>query len=141
MSVTQLINKFKVYISSERETIGTVASLIPTGKLKLIPNTVKKYQDGVNKAIGIILTNAEDESTTLPCSKAVSKKMVDALENGAKKADVLAIIAKLDVTQFEHNKTGEICQVISAPIGEGSTEEEYLVTALAKNVKTYEDLA
>ena len=135
-----LVNPFKTYVPSERDTIGTVSSFIPKGKLKFIPNTIKKYQDGVNKAIGIILTNVKGESTTLPCSKAVSKKMVIALEEGSDKEEVLGIIAKLDVTQFVHNKTNEICQVVSAPVGKGSTEEDYLMDVLKKSVKEYADL-
>lgn len=141
MSATMLINKFKVYEPTERETIGTVSSMIPKGKLKLIPNTVKKYEDGTNKAIGVILINKDGESTTLPCSKAVSKVMVDALLAGKTKKDVLSAIAKLEITQFEHNKTHELCQVISAPVGEGNTEEEYTIDLLAKSTTAYEDLA
>lgn len=140
MSATKLINKFKEYVPTERDSLGTVASLIPKGKLRLIPGTIKRFNDGVKKAIGVILTNQEGESTTLPCSKAVSATVVSALEAGVPKVDVLAIISKLEVTQFEHDKTGKMCQVISAPVGEGSTEEEFLVTALAKNTKQYEDL-
>jgi hypothetical protein len=140
MSATQLINKFKVYEPSERDTIGTVSSLIPKGKLKFIPNTITKYQNGVNKAIGIILINQAGESTTLPLSKRVSKGIVDAFEAGKSKKELLGAIAKLEVTQFEHNTTGEMCQVVSAPIGEAGTEEEYTVADLGKSTVTFEEL-
>jgi hypothetical protein len=139
MSATMLINKFKEYIPSEREIIGTVASMIPNGKLKLIPNTVEKYENGVNKAIGIILINSAGESTTLPCSKAVSKAVVEALNAGENKKDVLAIIAKLEITQFVHKTTGEICQVVAAPISYGD-EEEISTDFALESVKSYSDL-
>jgi len=140
MSATQLISKFKVYEPSERDSLGTVASLIPKGKLKFIPNTIKKYQDKINQAIGIILINQAGESTTLPLSKRVSKGIVDAFEAGADKKKLLSAIAKLEVTQFEHNKTGKMCQVVSAPVGEAGTEEEYTVADLGESTVSFEEL-
>jgi hypothetical protein len=139
MNTITLLNPFKVYVPSERDVVATVSQLIPKGKLKFIPNTIKKYKDGVNKAIGVILINAKGESTTFPCSKAVSKTIVNALENGETKQDCLAVIAKLEITQYEYQ--GTVMQTISANVGEGSSEEEYVTEMLVKNVKTYEDLA
>jgi len=138
-----LINPFKVYVPSERDVVAVVGDLIPGGTLKFIPRTIAKFKTEVNKAIGVILTNAEGESTTLPCSKAVSRSIVDAMEDGTvTKSGALAIIAGLQITEFTHNKTNEVCQVISAPVGEGSDEEELTITKanLAKNKVTYEDL-
>ena len=136
-----LINPFKVYVPSERDIVAVVSALIPQGKIKFIPNTLKKYRDGVNKAVGVILTNKKGESTTLPCSKAVSKAIVSALDSGTPKADCLAVIAKLEVTQFEHNQTHEMVQVISAPVGVGGEEEELNIAQAVSNTATYEDLA
>lgn len=135
-----LLNPFKVYVPSERDVVAVVSTLIPQGKLKLVPGTVKRYKDGINKAIGVILINKKGESTTLPCSKAVSKAMVDALDSDTPKKDVLSAISKLEITQFEHNTTHEIVQVISAPVGEGGEEEEFTIESLTKNATTFENL-
>jgi len=138
-----LVNPFKVYVPAEREIVAVVGDLIPGGTLKFIPRTIAKFKSGVNKAVGVILTNAEGESTTLPCSKAVSKSIVEAMEDGTiTKANALAIIAGLEITEFVHNTTQEVCQVISAPVGEGTEEEALTINkvALAKNKVTYEDI-
>ena len=136
-----LINPFKVYVPSEREVVGTVGSMIPNGKLKLIPGTIARYEAGTNKAIGVILLNKAGESTTLPCSKKVSATVVSALANGKTKAEVLSAIAKLEITEYENNKTHEMQQTISAPIGEAGMEEELSIVAANKSTVTYEDLA
>lgn len=142
MSTLTLVNPFKVYVPSERDVVAIVSTLIPSGTLKFIPKTIAKFKSGVNQAIGVILTNAKGESTILPCSKAVSKSIVEALDKDITKADALAIIASLEITQFVHNKTNEVCQVISAPVGEGSEEETLDINkvTLAKHKMTYEDL-
>ena len=135
-----LLNPFKTYVPSEREVVGTVGSLIPNGKLKLIPGTIARYEAGTNKAIGIILINKAGESTTLPCSKKVSKTVVDALANGKSKSECLAAIAKLEVTEYENNKTHKLQQTISAPIGEAGVEEELTIVAANKSTVAFEDL-
>ena len=140
MSATQLLNPFKVFETTERETIGTVASLIPNGKLKLIPGTINRYNEGTNVAIGVILIDKDGASTTLPCSKKVSKNVVNALENGTKKTDALIFIAKLEVCQYQNNKTHEIQQTISAPVGENGEEEEVDINVVPKTVATWADL-
>lgn len=145
MATTTLINPFKVYVPSERDVVGIVADLIPNGTLRFIPRTLDKFRKGTNLAIGVILTNANGESTTLPCSKAVSKNAVDNLDSGkATKENVLGIIACLEITQFVHEKTNEVCQVISAPVSEGGEEDGFAITkaniAKAKAKMTYEDL-
>ena len=142
METKALLNPFKVYVPKERNIVGMVADLIPNGKLRFIPRTIKKYKDNINLAIGVILTNAEGESTTLPCSKAVSKSIVEALDNGTEKADCLGIIARLEITEFKHNKSNEMVQVISAPVGEGGEEESIDITkvSLAKRKLTYEEI-
>lgn len=130
-------------VNKERLVIGTVESLIPNGTLRFIPRTIAKYKAGTNLAIGVILTNADGESTTLPCSKAVSKSIVDALEDETfTKRKALEIIAGLEIIEFVHNKTNEVCQVISAPFVEGGIRESltFTKTPLAKRKVSYEDL-
>jgi hypothetical protein len=143
MSTATLLNPFKVYVPTERDIVGMVSEIIPNGTLRFIPRTISKFKSGVNQAIGVILTNNKGESTTLPCSKAVSKSIVEAIDNGSvTKADALAIVAGLEITQFVHNKTNEIVQIISAPATEGTAEESIDITrvALAKHKVAYEDL-
>ena len=141
MSATKLLKKFAVYERTERETLGTVLSLVPKGKLRFIPGTFRRYKEGITKAIGIILENSKGESTTLPCSKAVSKVVTTALEDGTHtKRDLMKFISGLEVLQFD-DKEGETLQVISMPPGEGD-EEAFATEALAKQKPvTIEDLA
>jgi len=132
------VENIEEYVATERVTLGTVASLFRRGDIvKLIPGTVERYLDGTNKAIGLILINAKGESTTLSCSKKVSKAMVEALEAGKEMKLVLSTIVKLEVTQFK-SKSGEIMQTISAPVGEGGDELEITVTDAVKI--NFEDL-
>ena len=141
--VTTLLKPFEVYVPAERDVVATVGELIPNGSLMFIPRTIAKYKSGTNLAVGMVLTTADGKSTTLPCSRAVSKSIVDAMEDESlTKTGALAIIAGLEITQFVHNTTNEVCQVISAPVGQGADEEILTITRanIAKNKVTYEDL-
>lgn len=130
--------QFKKYEPKEANLtdLGTVASQIPGGKLSFTPNSLAKYQAGQIKAISILLTNKKGDSTTAPLSKRVSATISNALKAGKTKADCLAAILKLMIVETEDGSN-----IISAPRGEGGTEEEVSVASAKANATAYEDLA
>lgn len=129
---------FKEYVSTPKLTeLGTVASLIPGGTLKFCPGTIAKFNDGIIKAMSMVLTLKDGTSSTCPLSKRVSATVKNALEGGAPKRDVIAAIAKLNICESIDGKITTIC----APIGKGGEEEEFSVESSAKASVSYEELA
>ena len=129
---------FKEYVSTPKLTeLGTVASLIPGGTVKFCPGTIAKFNDGITKAMAMVLTKKDGTSTTCPLSKRVSATVQKALQAGAPKKDVIAAIAKLNVC--ESIKDGNV--TICAPISKGGEEEEFSIESSAKTAVSYEELA
>lgn len=129
---------FKEYVSTPKLTeLGTVASLIPGGTVKFCPGTIAKFNDGLIKAMSMVLTAKDGQSTTCPLSKRVSATVKKALEGGAPKRDIISAIAKLNVCESIDGKITTIC----APVGKGGEEEEFTIESSAKLAVSYEDLA
>lgn len=128
---------FKEYVSTPKLTeLGTVATMIPGGTLKFCPGTIAKFNDGLIKAMAMVLTAKDGKSTTCPLSKRVSATVKKALEGGAPKKDVIAAIAKLNVCESIETGNTTIC----APIGKGGEEEEFSVATSAKSAVSYDEL-
>ena len=128
---------FKVYERAESTLteLGTVTSLIPKGKIKFCPGTIDKFNAGEIKSYCMILINAKGESTTVPLSKGLSRKVAAAFENNVAKKDILAVIAKLPVYDTEEGG------IIGRPAGEMSEEFELAVAEVSKSKVTYESLS
>jgi hypothetical protein len=104
------LNKYEV-TTAELEDLGTVKSLV--GKGGKIAFIRKNYND-VSKRVVVLLTNANGNSATIPCSKQVS----DAFR--AKKLTV-AQIAGLSVIETKA-EDGSLRQFVSMP-ATGGVEE------------------
>ena len=129
---------YAVYVSTPKlNELGTVAGLHPGGTVKFCPGTIAKFNDGLIKAMAMVLTKKDGTSTTCPLSKRVSGTVQKALEGGAPKKDVIAAIAKLNIC--ESIKDGNV--TICAPLGKGGEEEEFSIESSAKASVSYEELA
>lgn len=128
---------FKEYVNTPKLTeLGTVTSMIPGGTLKFCPGSLAKFNDGLIKAISMVLTAKDGKSTTCPLSKRVSATVQKALEGGAPKRDVISAIAKLKVCESIDGKITTIC----APLGKGGEEEEFSIENSAKSAVSYDEL-
>lgn len=129
---------FTEYVSTPKLTeLGTVASIIPGGTVKFCPGTIAKFNDGLIKAMSMVLTAKDGKSTTCPLSKKVSVRVQKALEGGTPKRDVIGAIAKLNICESIDGKITTIC----APLGKGGEEEEFSIETSAKLEVSYDDLA
>ena len=131
---------FKEFVSTPKLTeLGTVASLIPGGALKFCPGTINRYNDGLIKAMSMVLTAKDGTSTTCPLSKKVSLTANKALESGAPKRDVVSAISKLVICEGK-TKDGKELTTICAPLGKGGEEEEFTIDSVSSSALTYEQL-
>lgn len=129
---------YAVYVSTQKlNELGTVASLHPGGSIKFCPGTIDKYNSGVTKAMAMVLTLKNGQSTTCPLSKRVSTTIKKALDNGVSKRDVISAILKLNICESLDGKTTTIC----APVGKGGEEEEFAIQSTSKLAMSYEDIA
>lgn len=130
--------QFKVYEPTTKlESQGTVNEIIPGGKLKFVPGTIDRYNNGEIKSMNMILIDEDGASATCPLSKRVSKTIKKALDSGATKEEVASVIFNLEIVEDEDGRL-----FIVAPRGSSGEEEEFSFAQLKKgNVKkTYEDL-
>lgn len=130
--------QFKVYEPTTKlESQGTVNEIIPGGKLKFVPGTIDRYNNGEIKSMNMILIDEDGASATCPLSKRVSKTIKKALDSGATKQEVASVIFNLEIVEDEDGRL-----FIVAPRGSSGEEEEFSFSQLKKgNVKkTYEDL-
>lgn len=129
---------YKEYVSTPKLTeLGTVASLHAGGSVKFCPGTIAKFNDGLIKAMSMVLTLKDGTSTTCPLSKRVSATVKKALENGATKNDVLGAILNLNICESIDGKITTIC----APVGKGGEEEEFVINnSTVKQAVTYDEL-
>jgi len=130
--------QFKVYEPSTKlESQGTVNEIIPGGKLKFVPGTIDRYNNGEIKSMNMILIDEDGASATCPLSKRVSKTIKKALDSGSTKEEVASVIFNLEIVEDEDGRL-----FIVAPRGSSGEEEEFSFSQLKKsNVKkTYEDL-
>lgn len=130
--------QFKVYEPSTKlESQGTVNEIIPGGKLKFVPGTIDRYNNGEIKSMNMILIDEDGASATCPLSKRVSKTIKKALDSGATKEEVASVIFTLEIVEDEDGRL-----FIVAPRGSSGEEEEFTFTQLRKKnfKKTYEDL-
>jgi hypothetical protein len=130
--------QFKVYEPSNTlESLGTVNEIIPGGKLKFVPGTIDRYNNGVIKSMNMILIDKKGASATCPLSKRVSATIKKALDTGSTKEEVASVIFNLEIGEDEDGR-----MFIMAPRGSSGEEEEFSFTQLTKDkVKTkYEDL-
>ncbi len=129
---------YKEFVSTPKLTeLGTVASLHAGGSVKFCPGTINRYNDGIIKAMSMVLTLKDGTSTTCPLSKRVSLTVKNALDNGAAKKDVIGAVLKLNICESIDGKITTIC----APIGKGGDEEEFVIDSTVKSVVSYEELA
>jgi len=129
---------YKEFVSTPKLTeLGTVASLHAGGSVKFCPGTISRFNDGVIKAMSMVLTLKDGTSTTCPLSTRDSLTVKNALDNGAPKRDVIAAILKLNICESLDGKITTIC----APVGKGGEEEEFVIDSTAKQAVSYEELA
>lgn len=130
--------QFKVYEPTTKlESQGTVNEIIPGGKLKFVPGTIDRYNNGEIKSMNMILIDEDGASATCPLSKRVSKTIKKALDSGATKEEVASVIFNLEIVEDEDGRL-----FIVAPRGSSGEEEEFSFAQLKKDKvkKTYEDL-
>jgi hypothetical protein len=128
---------YAVYVSTPKlNELGTVASLHPGGSIKFCPGTIDKYNAGTIKAMAMVLTLKNGESTTCPLSKRVSATIKKAFDNGATKRDIIAAILKLNICESIDGNNTTIC----APAGQSGDEEDFAIQSTAKVASSYEDL-
>ena len=130
---------YKEFVSTPKLTeLGTVASLHAGGSVKFCPGTISRFNDGIIKAMSMVLTLKDGTSTTCPLSKKVSLTVKNALDNGATKRDVISAITKLNICESIKDGNTTIC----APLGKGGEEEEeFTIESTSKSKITYEELA
>jgi hypothetical protein len=130
--------QFKVYEPSTKlESLGAVNEIIPGGKLKFVPGTIDRYNNGDIKSMNMILIDEDGASATCPLSKKVSKTIKKALDSGSTKGEVASVIFNLEIVEDENGRL-----FIVAPRGSSGEEEEFSFAQLKKdNVKvSYQDL-
>jgi len=130
--------QFKVYEPSTKlESLGAVNEIIPGGKLKFVPGTIDRYNNGDIKSMNMILIDEDGASATCPLSKKVSKTIKKALDSGSTKGEVASVIFNLEIIEDEDGRF-----FIVAPRGSSGEEEEFSFAQLKKdNVKvSYQDL-
>ena len=133
---THMALQFKVYEASNTlESLGTVNEIIPNGKLKFVPGTIDRYNNGVIKSMNIILIDESGASATCPLSKRVSATVKKALDSGSTKQEVAAVIFNLEIGEDEDGR-----MFIMAPRGSSGEEEEFSFNQVKKVKTTYEDL-
>ena len=100
---------------SSLKSLGTVGEFVGVGG-RFAPSSVRNFQDP-SKRVNILLTNADDETVTVNCSKAVSAD----LRSKAIKLSDLAELRILELPQFDTDgnpvmqideETGEEVQMI-----------------------------
>jgi hypothetical protein len=130
---------YAVYVSTPKlNELGTVEGLHIGGSVKFCPGTINRYNDGIIKAMAMVLTKKDGTSTTCPLSKKVSLTVKNALENGVTKRDVISAITKLNICESIKDGNTTIC----APLGKGSEEEEeFTIESTSKSKMTFEELA
>ena len=127
---------FKNYeATTTLESLGTVNENIPGGKLKFVPGTIDRYNNGIIKSMNMILIDKTGASATCPLSKRVSATIKKALDNGATKEEVIASIFQLEIGEDEDER-----MFIMAPRGSSGEEEGFTFAQLKKVKKTYNDL-
>jgi len=128
--------QFKVYEPSNTlESLGTVNEIIPGGKLKFVPGTIDRYNNGVIKSMNMILIDSEGASATCPLSKRVSATVKKALDSGSSKGEVAAVIFNLEIGEDEEGRL-----FIMAPRGSSGEEEEFSFNEVQKATVSYQDL-
>ena len=133
---THMALQFKVYEPSNTlESLGTVNAIIPGGKLKFVPGTIDRYNNGVIKSMNMILIDKKGASATCPLSKRVSATIKKALDSGSTKEEVAAVIFNLEIGEDEDGR-----MFIMAPRGSSGEEEEFSFSEVKKVKTTYEDL-
>lgn len=128
--------QFKVYEPSNTlESLGTVNEIIPGGKLKFVPGTIDRYNNGVIKSMNMILIDSSGASATCPLSKRVSATVKKALDTGSSKQEVAAVIFNLEVGEDEDGRL-----FIMAPRGSSGEEEEFSFDQTTTVSVSYQDL-
>ncbi len=124
--------EFKTYERSESlNTIGTVMEVVgKQGTLRFVPGTFTR-----GKRIAVILQRKDGTSAVIACSTRVSAGLRNAKGAGAEGKQMLAALAKLQVSEDAEGRN-----FIIAPVGASGDEEAFSVESLKAVAVAYEDL-
>ena len=124
---------FKVYESASLEDLGTILDIIgENGELRF---SSQKNLNSKNR-VTLILKDEDGKSVAVPCSKAVSITVRQALSEGKTKAECLSALVNLNLLEDKDGK------IFISPLGnrDATPEEFHKVGELAEVKVTYQDL-